>query len=166
MKKKRHAKKELPKKPHKKLNVLRLRIILSALFLILVVVLIIVLKHNKEDKVCFKYTCFTVEVVDTPKEREQGLMFRTQLDESSGMLFVFEQESTYPFWMKNTYLPLDMIWINSSKQVSYIFANATMCGEGNCPPIYPNASAKYVLEINAGLAEFYSIKVGDKVIID
>ncbi len=154
---------DIQKNKRRRLKVLRLWIFLSALFLILIIILVVLIHPKPENEVCFKYKCFKVETVSTPETREKGLMFRTQLDENRGMLFVFEKENVYPFWMKNTLLPLDMIWINSSKQISYIYANATSCEEVECPPIYPNSTATYVLEINAGLTEFYSINIGDNV---
>jgi uncharacterized protein len=118
---------------------------------------------NKKDSVCFEKKCFDVEKVSSFAEREKGLMFRESLDVNNGMLFIFDKEDIYAFWMKNTLIPLDMIWINSSNEVVFVYENATPCGENECPPIPPDKKAIYVLEINAGLAEKYSIKSGDKV---
>jgi uncharacterized membrane protein (UPF0127 family) len=163
---KKHSKHNHHKEKQHRLKILRLWILMSAIFLIIVIVLVLVMRPAKEEKVCFKYKCFSADIANTPQAREQGLMFRTQLDENRGMLFVFDKEDIYSFWMKNTLLPLDMIWINGSKQVSYIYANATSCADELCPSITPDAAAKYVLEINAGLVDFYSIKVGDNVTIE
>ncbi|MGV8168671.1 MAG: DUF192 domain-containing protein [Candidatus Nanoarchaeia archaeon] len=118
---------------------------------------------EKASRVCFEQKCFFVEKVSTPETREIGLMYRTSLDEDKGMLFVFENESIYPFWMKNTLIPLDIIWIDSSGKIVYVYSNAQPCGEGSCPPIYPNSSAKYVLEINAGLAEKYNLNENQNI---
>ena len=118
-----------------------------------------------KNSVCFKKNCFNVEKVSTPEDMTKGLMYRTSLDENSGMLFIFDKEDNYAFWMKNTLIYLDIIWINSSNQISYIHYNATPCGEGDCPPIVPSADAIYVLEINAGSAEKYNLNIGDKLII-
>ncbi|MGV8162302.1 MAG: DUF192 domain-containing protein [Candidatus Nanoarchaeia archaeon] len=115
------------------------------------------------SEVCFEKKCFFVEKVSTPKEREIGLMNRTSLEEDSGMLFIFEKEDIYAFWMKNTLIPLDMIWINSSNQIAYIYQNATPCEENECPPIIPLQNATYVLEINSGLTNKYNLKLGDRV---
>lgn len=121
---------------------------------------IIILNANEKDKVCFEKTCFRVEKATTEQQRETGLMNRKSLRENSGMLFIFEEEGNYAFWMKDTLIPLDMIWINSTENVVFVKKNAMPCG-AVCPPIYPDKNATYVLEINSGLAQKYSIDVGD-----
>ena len=67
---------------------------------------------SEQEKVCFQDNCFNVELVATPGERAKGLMFRRSLGYKQGMLFVFEDESIHSFWMKNTFIPLDIIWLN------------------------------------------------------
>ena len=62
---------------------------------------------------CFQTACFQLEVADTPQQRMQGLMFRTQVKKNQGMVFIFPDEAMHPFWMKNTIVPLDMIRLNS-----------------------------------------------------
>ena len=110
--------------------------------------------------------CFQVEVAKTPAEQERGLMFREHLDKDRGMLFIFEKEGNYPFWMKNTLIPLDMIWINQNKEVVFIKENAEPCHEFNCPTINPIKNAKYVLEINGGVAKDINLKSRDKIILE
>ena len=61
---------------------------------------------------------------------KNGLMFRENMDSDRGMLFIFEKEGEYPFWMKNTLIPLDIIWINKDKEVVFISENAQPCEEG------------------------------------
>ena len=90
-------------------------------------------------------------------------MYRTELDKDKGMLFIFDKEGIYPFWMKNTLIPLDMIWIDSSNKVVFISQNVQPCKSLICPVIIPSASAKYVLEINAGICEELGLKIGDEV---
>lgn len=121
---------------------------------------------KKENLVCFKDNCFRVELALTPQERERGLMFREYLDLDKGMLFVFEEEKEYPFWMKNTLIPLDIIWINSQKVVVFMKKNVQPCKEKNCEIITPNKKAKYILEIKAGISDQINIKIGDKLIFD
>lgn len=119
--------------------------------------------HSPEDgQVCIKDMCFSVEISETQAQIEYGLMNRNHLDTDKGMLFVFETEGDYPFWMKNTLIPLDIIWINSNQSIVYIKKNAQPCTSGYCPSIDPGKNAKYVLEINGGLSDKYGIKVGDK----
>ncbi|MBN2459693.1 DUF192 domain-containing protein [Candidatus Woesearchaeota archaeon] len=116
---------------------------------------------ERQSQVCFEQACFEVEVADEPGERAQGLMHRESLDESKGMLFIFEQQETYSFWMKNTLIPLDIIWIDEKQKVVHIARNAQPCTGQECPSINPGAQAKYALEINANLSERKGISVGD-----
>lgn len=134
------------------------------IFVIAIAVIGLLLFFNKEEasKVCFDEMCFVVEVVDTPQEREKGLMFREELDKNKGMLFIFEEEGNYPFWMKNTLIPLDMIWISQSGDVVHVVYNSQPCKADPCPLIETNGTAKYVLEINGGLASKYGIEAGQK----
>ncbi|MFA6073801.1 MAG: DUF192 domain-containing protein [Candidatus Woesearchaeota archaeon] len=118
------------------------------------------------NTVCFSSKCFKVEKVSTKEDLSKGLMYRTHLNDDSGMLFLFEVEKIYPFWMKNTYIPLDIIWVNERQEVVFIYTNALPCNDSICIPIYPNSTAKYVLEINFGNVEKYNIKIGDKVKIN
>jgi hypothetical protein len=112
-------------------------------------------------QVCIDGKCFKVEIAKTPQQRERGLMYRDSLATNSGMLFVFEQEGNYPFWMKNTKIPLDMIWTNKDKKVVFIAKNVRPCDVDQCPNIISDKTAMYVLEINAGLADKIGIKQGD-----
>ena len=147
-------------------------IVLVCLFLLL----IFFPKENTISKVCFREGCLQVEVADTPEKQERGLMFRENLEKERGMLFVFKKEANYPFWMKNTLIPLDIIWINQNKEIAFIAENAQPCppstkatdGQSNeiCDPIDPKQSAEYVLEVNGGLVKEINLKVGDKVLIN
>lgn len=113
--------------------------------------------------VCFQSACINAELAETGEERSQGLMFREHLEE--GMLFVFETESIHSFWMKNTLIPLDMIWIGKNKQVVHL-EHAVLCTTENCGLYTPSAPALYVLETNAGFVETNGVSVGDTVGID
>lgn len=118
------------------------------------------LKNLEGNNVCFENTCFTVELAITPEEKAQGLMFIEELDENSGMLFIFDEEDYYPFWMKNTLIPLDLIWIDENYRVVHIYENAQPCDD-TCKIIQPNEKAKYVLEINAGISDRINLNEGD-----
>jgi len=118
---------------------------------------------TKKKQACFKDRCFDIEMADTIQKQKQGLMFRKKLAEDKGMLFVFDRDEIYPFWMKNTLIPLDIIWLNRNKQVVFIKNNAQPCAAEICQNIMPDEKANYVLEINAGLAEKMNIKLGDEV---
>ena len=114
-------------------------------------------------KACFKDKCFAVEVADTPQERAIGLMNREYLDSNSGMLFLFDEEAEYVFWMKNTLIPLDIIWLDQNKKVIFIKHNAEPCQIGQCEFFKPSEKAKYVLEIGGGLAKEIDLREGNTV---
>jgi len=133
------------------------------LILIFIIGLLVFDKQGTDGKVCFEKKCFSVEVVDTPASREVGLMNRDYLAPNRGMLFVFETAGNYPFWMKNTLIPLDMIWISEDKKVVYVAHDSQPCEADPCPIIRHNGTAKYVLEINTGLASENEIDVGDDI---
>ena len=143
----------------------------KAFFLFLILVLIIgiifiIERNKKQSRVCFKDNCFNVELAITDEERALGLMSRNSLDRNKGMLFIFNEEGMYPFWMKDTLIPLDIIWINQNKEVVFISENTQPCKEDPCPTVSPNQKAKYVLEINTGISKEIGLKVGDKVEIN
>src|SRR5262249_28305863 len=78
-----------------------------------------------------------------------------------GILFFFPQAGEYPFWMKNTLIPLDMIWIDEGKRIAHIAHDVPPCKADPCPNYPPNAHAKYVLELAAGVAAKHHLKDGD-----
>ena len=101
-----------------------------------------------------------VEIADTPAKRSFGLMYRNSLPERQGMLFLFPSEGPLAFWMKNTPLPLDIIYINAARVIVGIAANTTPFSE---EPLPSNGPAQFVLEVNAGFCQKYGILVGAKV---
>jgi len=104
---------------------------------------------------------FRVDVADDPQERAQGLMHVASMPRSVGMLFVYERPQTASFWMKNTLIPLDMIFTDRSGTITHIHQNAVPHDE---TPI-PGGSEVYgVLEINGGLSEMFGIQVGDSLL--
>ncbi|MBI4150071.1 DUF192 domain-containing protein [Candidatus Woesearchaeota archaeon] len=108
-------------------------------------------------------TTVSVEIADTLAEQQQGLMYRTALEQNKGMLFIFAQAREVGFWMKNTKIPLDMLFIDSNKTIFFIEHNAQPCIADPCPTYGPNAPVQYVLEMNGGFAKEKHIKVGDKI---
>lgn len=114
------------------------------------------------NKVCFNATCVSVEIADTPDLRSKGLMFREHLNETEGMLFIFDSEGYWGFWMKNTLISLDMIWIDKDMKIVHI-QTAPPCREENCVTYYPPKPAKYVLEVNVGFAKNNNLSLGDRV---
>lgn len=100
---------------------------------------------------------FALEIADTPTSRASGLMFREHLDEGAGMLFVFDPPREVAFWMRNTPLPLDLVFIAPSGVVARVGANAVPFSETAIPS---GAEVSAVLEINAGLAARFGIVQG------
>lgn len=105
---------------------------------------------------------FKVELATTPEEQSRGLMFRKHLRPDSGMLFVGSRDELRSFWMKNTYIPLDMLFIDSHNEVKHIHYGAKPFDEASISSLY---SVQYVLEINAGRAKKCTIRQGTKMSI-
>jgi uncharacterized membrane protein (UPF0127 family) len=103
---------------------------------------------------------YTLEVVRTPEEQAQGLMFRESLAEKTGMLFPFGDKAVHRFWMKNTMIPLDMIWMDSDGRVIFVSADTPPCRADPCPSYGPDSAAASVLEIAGGKAEKERIGLG------
>ena len=121
-------------------------------------------KSSKIKGVCINDDCFFVELAKTRKETAKGLMYRESLDQDKGMLFIFDEEREHSFWMKNTLIPLDMIWINKDKEVVDIKKNVQPCVQEECEIFKPSNRASYVLELNAGQSDKTNIKIGDGLI--
>lgn len=103
---------------------------------------------------------FQVEVADTPAKRELGLQYRRDLPPDRGMIFLFPTESEHSFWMKNTPLPLDMIFISKDLKIVGIVEQAVpFSTDSRSVP----AASQFVLEINGGLSKRHGIKAGDSV---
>lgn len=105
-------------------------------------------------------TAIAVEIAADDPTREQGLMFRDQLAPNRGMVFFFPQSGNYPFWMKNTLIPLDMVWIDDQKRITHIAHNVPPCKADPCPSYDPGAFARYVLEVAAGVAGRHGLANG------
>jgi len=128
------------------------------LIIVLVIAIVLFFAIEKQARVCFDKQCFKVEIAETQEQLTKGLMNRQSLDPDKGMLFIFEIEHEHSFWMKDTLIPLDIIWINTNMQVVHIERNVQPCDE-ECETMVPEQKAKYVLEINPGILD---IKIGDK----
>ncbi|HUH28606.1 DUF192 domain-containing protein [Gelidibacter sp.] len=101
-----------------------------------------------------------IEIADDEYKTQTGLMYRDEMGELQGMLFVFPDEDLRSFYMKNTHIPLDIIYIDANKKIVSFQKNAQPNNESSLPS---NVPAKYVLEINAGLADQWQLAVGDKI---
>ena len=104
---------------------------------------------------------FQVEIADDPRETEIGLMYRRQMAQNEGMLFDFGAEAPRSFWMQNTYIPLDMLFIKADGTIDSIAERATPLSEKSVPS---KGAVRFVLEINGGLSDTLGIEAGDKVL--
>ena len=115
------------------------------------------LKKSANDSV---YRTVDIEIADDEYQRQTGLMYRNTLGQTEGMLFVFDDEMLRSFYMKNTRLPLDIIYIASDSSVVSFQEQAQPFDDSSLPS---NMPAQYVLELNAGLVKQWGIEVGDKI---
>jgi uncharacterized membrane protein (UPF0127 family) len=107
-----------------------------------------------------------VEVVADDESRAQGLMYRDRLDPAAGMLFLFGEDQRHSFWMKNTRIPLDMIFIDANRRIVGIERDVPPCRVQDCPSYGPDADSRYVLEIAGGVAKQHGLKNGDVLRFD
>lgn len=101
-----------------------------------------------------------IEIANSPYERETGLMYRTSMEKNQGMLFVFDEESILTFYMKNTYMSLDLIFISEKKEIISIYKNAK---PNDLSSIFSKLPSKYVLEVIQGVSDNLNLKIGDRI---
>lgn len=107
---------------------------------------------------------FAIEIAKTSYEQQTGLMYRKSMGERQGMLFIYpDEQPRYGFYMKNTYIPLDLIYIDAKKNIVDFNVNAEPLNE---TPLPSNTPAKYVLEVNAGTVKNLDLELGDSVIFE
>lgn len=109
---------------------------------------------------------YAVELARTPEEQAQGLMFRESLPARSGMIFLFSDVAPHQFWMKNTMIPLDIVWLDGSGRVLFVSANTPPCRADPCPNYGPELPAPVVLEIAGGMAAKERIVAGSTIRLD
>ncbi len=103
---------------------------------------------------------YSVELALTPEAQAQGLMFRESLPPRHGMLFVFSEPGVHKFWMKNTMIPLDMVWMDAAGKVLFVSADTPPCKADPCASYGPDGPAAQVLEIAGGMASREGIQPG------
>ncbi|WP_045728180.1 DUF192 domain-containing protein [Xanthomonas sp. GPE 39] len=110
---------------------------------------------------------YQVELAQDDATRARGLMFRDKLEADHGMLFIHEHEEPQAYWMKNTKIPLDILYFDTQRKLVAQQRNVPPCSAGNgCPPYPSNAPARYVLELNAGQAEQLKLQNGAELHFD
>jgi uncharacterized protein len=105
-------------------------------------------------------TKIEIEIANNESSRWLGLMFRRHMDDNDGMLFIFQNEEMRSFWMHETYIPLDMIFVNQEKKIITIFRNTQTLSDQSNPSTAP---ATYVIEVNAGFCTTHNINEGDRI---
>ena len=105
-------------------------------------------------------TNFDIEIADSDYETQTGLMYRNSMENNQGMLFIFPDEAMHSFYMKNTEIPLDIIFVSSDLRIASFKENAQPLNESGLSSEVP---VQYVLEINAGLVEKWQLEVGDRI---
>lgn len=133
------------------------------LLLVIVFVLALMLPYSRTAVTFPDKTWVIAEIADNPLTQAKGLMFREHLDEGEGMLFVFGSDAPRSFWMKNTLLPLDLMFISKNLTIVGIKENFQPCDRDFDCPRYTSKPAAYVLEVNAGFARKHGIKTGDRI---
>jgi uncharacterized membrane protein (UPF0127 family) len=110
---------------------------------------------------------FSVEIAADAAAQERGLMFRESMPADHGMLFVFDDAQVRTFWMKNTHIPLDILYFNADYKLVSMQQRVPPClSSGNNCPVYPSdGPARYVLELNAGMADTLGVKPGDSLTV-
>lgn len=106
-------------------------------------------------------TTIKAEAIRDPISMQRGMMFRDSLAADRGMLFSHGQASTFPYWMHNVKMPLDIIWLDPQRRIVEIVASAPPCPRKPCPVHGGSKPAMYVLEVNGGIAAKNKLAVGD-----
>jgi uncharacterized membrane protein (UPF0127 family) len=121
---------------------------------------------SEEPRVRLGGEWFSVELATTPEEQQLGLMFRDEMADDHGMLFIFPTESWRSFWMKNTRIPLDIFYFDAELKLVSVSENTPPCRTRNCPSYPSTRPARYVLELNAGKAQQLGVQPGDVLELD
>ncbi len=149
----------------------KVMIVLVGLSIIFFTIMLFIKTNKEEEPVTLEIEfnekfSINAEIADSEYLRSRGLMFREELDEKKGMLFVYDTEVKNGFWMKNTKIPLDIVFLSNDFEIVYILDNVQPCITANCESYMPDKFYKYAIEINGNLCEKYDIKLGDRVKFD
>ncbi len=121
--------------------------------------------HIRGKQVCFERGCVNVDVAANEEQMIKGLSGHAPLKEHEGMLFKFDREGIYSFWMKDMGFDLDILWIDKDSNVVYIKEEVEPCGNEHCPKFASPVPAMYILEVPAGYVKKNRIKVGDHSLV-
>jgi len=121
----------------------------------------VLFKPASTTRIMFGGVVLTVEIAVTPADQQKGLSDRDSMAPDRGMLFVFNSEEMWGFWMKGMRFSLDMIWFDSQKRSVFIEQGLPPCTPQNCPIYTPPVNAMFVLEVNAGFVKAHNVVIGD-----
>ena len=116
-----------------------------------------------ESQVVLKGQTFDVELAVSREEQARGLMFVESMPADRGMLFIFPSDAPRSFWMKNTRIPLDILYFDGDLTLVSLWQNVRPCAADPCPSYPSRAPARYVLELNAGTAASLAVERGDRL---
>ncbi len=105
----------------------------------------------------------TVDLALTPEQQARGLMFVKELAADKGMLFLFDTDEQRPFWMKDCFISLDLVWLDAGFRVADISPSVPPCAADPCPNYFPSRPIRNVLEVQGGLCQAHGLKVGDSL---
>jgi uncharacterized membrane protein (UPF0127 family) len=108
---------------------------------------------------------YRLELATVPEDQAQGLMYRENLPEHTGMLFLFAELAPHHFWMKNTMIPLDIVWLDESGKVLFVSANTPPCKADPCPTYGSDQPVRMVLELAGGMAAKERVEPGSVVVL-
>lgn len=137
---------------------------------VLIVLIVLTACRDKEFTAVFSSSAGPVvvrlELAVTPEERRRGLMFRDRIGDREGMLFCFDQDGRHSFWMKNTYVSLDIVFLSVEGVVVDTLESLPPCPMDPCPSYTPEVEARYALEVQAGFVKQHDVRTGDRVRLD
>ena len=131
--------------------------------LILALALMVAVPPGAHECVTPDGTHVHLELALTDEEKQLGLMFRDTLPSDHGMLFIFDADGPLEFWMKNTFIPLDFVWVSAAGEVVYVRASVPPCRSDPCPSYGSGKPARAVLEVNAGFAAAHGVRPGEQL---
>jgi uncharacterized membrane protein (UPF0127 family) len=122
--------------------------------------------RSEEPRVRLKGEWFSVDLATTAEDQRMGLMFRDEMADDHGMLFIFPTENWRSFWMKNTRIALDIFYFDEGLKLVSVAENTPPCRTERCPSYPSKGPARYVLELNAGKAQQLGVEPGDVLELD
>ena len=145
-----------------------MRYIISFLTIIVIITLITIkLMPNKTLQIKTKTNTHNIyiEIADSPEKQVLGLMWRDNLPENKGMLFIYDKEGYPSFWMKNMNISLDILFIGSDLKINHIERNVPPCKIQECTFYTSPVPVQYVLELKNGFSKKYGVEIGDEIIM-